>query len=82
MGRIAIVSASLGAGHDGAAREIARRLRTSGHLVDSYDYLELLPFGIGRRVRAAYRRQLDVAPWSWEWLLSRLGHNRFLTWLT
>jgi UDP-N-acetylglucosamine:LPS N-acetylglucosamine transferase len=82
VGRIAIVSASLGAGHDGAAREIARRLRDSGHPVDCYDYLELLPFGIGMRARAAYRRQLNVAPWSWEWLLSKLGHDRFLTWLT
>ncbi|HEX9338953.1 MAG TPA: glycosyltransferase [Pseudonocardiaceae bacterium] len=82
MGRIAIVSASLGAGHDGAAYEIGRRLRTAGHDVTCYDFLDLLPWGIGRRVRAAYRKQLDIAPGSWEWLLNMLQRRKRMTALT
>ncbi len=75
MGRIVIVSASLGAGHDGAAKELARRLQVAGYEVDRYDFLELLAFGIGRRARAAYRRQLDVVPQTWEWLLNFLQRH-------
>jgi UDP-N-acetylglucosamine:LPS N-acetylglucosamine transferase len=82
VGRIVIVSASLGAGHDGAAHEIGRRLRVAGHHVTCYDFLDLLPWGIGRRVRAAYRKQLDVAPGSWEWLLNMLQRRRRMTALT
>ncbi|HEX4704766.1 MAG TPA: glycosyltransferase [Pseudonocardiaceae bacterium] len=82
MGRIAIVSASLGAGHDGAAHEIGRRLSAAGHDVTCHDFLDLLPMGIGRRVRAAYRKQLDIAPGSWEWLLNMLQRRRSMTALT
>lgn len=79
MGRIAIVSASLGAGHDGAAHEIARRLEAHGHEVICHDFLDLLPLGLGRRLKAVYRRQLDVAPGSWEWLLNTLQRRRTMS---
>ncbi|HEX3779619.1 MAG TPA: glycosyltransferase [Pseudonocardiaceae bacterium] len=69
------MSASLGAGHDGAAKEIARRLQVAGYQVDRYDFLEHLAFGIGRRARTAYRRQLDVVPQTWEWLLNFLQRH-------
>ncbi|HEX4223131.1 MAG TPA: glycosyltransferase [Pseudonocardiaceae bacterium] len=86
MGRIAIVSASLGAGHDGAAQEIARRLGDAGYQVDRYDFLEMLAFGMGRRAKAAYRRQLDVVPQTWEWLLNFLQRHpsmaAVLVWVT
>jgi processive 1,2-diacylglycerol beta-glucosyltransferase len=82
VGRIAIVSASLGAGHDGAAHEIGRRLTAAGHDVTCHDFLDLLPWGIGRRVRAAYRKQLDIAPGSWEWLLNTLQRRRTMSALT
>ena len=75
MGRIAIVSASLGAGHDGAAQEIGRRLGEAGYDVERYDFMEMLSFGIGRRAKAAYRRQLDVVPQTWEWLLNFLQRH-------
>ncbi|HEX3588657.1 MAG TPA: glycosyltransferase [Pseudonocardiaceae bacterium] len=84
MGRIAIVSASLGAGHDGAAREIGRRLADAGHDVSWHDFLDLLPVGVGRRMKSAYRTQLDVAPGSWEWLLTALrrrGAVALVAWL-
>lgn len=76
MARIAIVSASLGAGHDGAAHEIGRRLRESGHDVTCYDFLDLMPYRLGRWLRGVYRRQLDVAPSSWEWLLRVMQRYR------
>ena len=79
MGRIAIVSASLGAGHDGAAHEIERRLVLAGHDVTCYDFLDLLPWGLGQRIRAFYRKQLDVAPGSWEWLLNMLQRRKRMT---
>lgn len=86
MGRIAIVSASLGAGHDGAAQELARRLGEAGYQVERYDFLEMLSFGIGRRAKAAYRRQLDVVPQTWEWLLNFLQRHpsmaAVLVWVT
>ncbi|MGH3622384.1 MAG: glycosyltransferase [Sciscionella sp.] len=72
MTRIAIVSASVAAGHDGAARELARRLRAAGYSVDCHDFVQLIPGSWGRRLREAYRRQLEVAPRSWDWLLRAL----------
>jgi len=83
--RIAIVSASIGAGHDGAARDLARRLREEGFEVSRHDFLDSLPGGLGYTVRAAYRRQLAVAPRSWDWLLAVLGLRvvaGFVSWLS
>lgn len=82
MARIAIVSASLGAGHDGAAHEIARRLRRAGHVVDCHDFLDLLPGNWGHRVKESYRKQLAMAPGSWEWLLGVLQRHDLMTALT
>ncbi|MFC7733826.1 hypothetical protein [Actinomadura keratinilytica] len=42
-----IVSASMGAGHDGAAAELARRLAAAGGAAEVVDLLELLPLGLG-----------------------------------
>jgi UDP-N-acetylglucosamine:LPS N-acetylglucosamine transferase len=82
VARIAIVSASLGAGHDGAAHELARRLRAAGHQVDCHDFLDLLPGKFGRRLKETYRRQLAIAPGSWEWLLNVLQRRDLMTALT
>jgi UDP-N-acetylglucosamine:LPS N-acetylglucosamine transferase len=60
--QIVIISASVGAGHDGAAAEIARRLTASGFRVDRLDFVDLLPAQLGRLLRAAYRRLLVLAP--------------------
>ena len=69
--RILIISARIGAGHDGAARELGRRL--GNHDIEHVDFLDLLPGGLGRRLCDAYQSQLRVAPRSWDWLLSALG---------
>ncbi|MCP2167610.1 glycosyltransferase [Goodfellowiella coeruleoviolacea] len=73
MQRIRIVSAGIGAGHDGAARELARRLRRRGCAVRCHDYLTLLPGRLGQLVSRGYRYQLQVAPRSYGWLLRVLG---------
>src|SRR5438067_5838576 len=78
--RVVIVSARIGAGHDGAAAELARRLRVRGFDVDRYDYLDLLPGRLGQRLCDAYHRELEIAPRSWDWLLSALG-SAPLAWL-
>ena len=74
--KITIVSASVGAGHDGAARELARRLAGRGFDVAVLDFLDLLPGRLGPMVRHAYATELAVAPSSWGWLLRGLGHQR------
>lgn len=76
MNRVVIVSASVGAGHDGAARELARRLTDHGHSVDIHDYLDMLPGSAGRALGAAYLRQLQAAPRTWDILLRALQLSR------
>jgi hypothetical protein len=66
---VLVVSASIGAGHDGYAAEIARRLRIAGSPVRRVDYLDLLPAGWGQTIKQAYARQLAYAPATWGWLL-------------
>lgn len=61
-GRIVIISASVGAGHDGAAAELARRLADAGHPVDRHDFLDLLPAGIGKLISGGYHRMLTAVP--------------------
>ncbi|MET7396475.1 hypothetical protein ABZS66_23640 [Dactylosporangium sp. NPDC005572] len=70
---VVVVSASFGAGHDGAADELARRLRTQGRTVHRHDFVDLLPRRLGVLLRGLYRRQLTVAPRSWGWLLALAG---------
>ncbi|WP_181799165.1 MGDG synthase family glycosyltransferase [Kitasatospora acidiphila] len=74
--RITVVSASVGAGHDGAARELVRRLKAAGFDAQCHDFLDLLPPGCGRLLRASYALELKVAPWAWGWLLSGLEKNQ------
>ncbi|MFI9272874.1 glycosyltransferase [Kitasatospora sp. NPDC052896] len=74
--RITVVSASVGAGHDGAARELVRRLRAAGFEAECHDFLDLLPRGWGRLLRGSYALELRVAPWAWGWLLRGLERNR------
>ncbi|HEV7933762.1 MAG TPA: glycosyltransferase [Actinomadura sp.] len=73
--QITIVSASVGAGHDGAAGELARRLRELGFSVDTLDFLDMLPVSFGRVLRQAYALQLRVAPESWGQLFAELDRR-------
>jgi UDP-N-acetylglucosamine:LPS N-acetylglucosamine transferase len=65
-GRIAIISASVGAGHDGAAAGLADRLAAHGFLVDRYDFLDLLPARTGALICAIYHRMLTWMPVSYQ----------------
>ncbi len=78
--RILFVSASMGAGHDGFARELGRRAEAAGYEVDAVDFLDLLPLHAGRVLRAVYRVQLRVAAWTWGWILPRLGRGATRGW--
>ncbi|MDT0463940.1 MGDG synthase family glycosyltransferase [Streptomyces gibsoniae] len=60
--RIVLISASVGAGHDGAAAGLADRLTAYGFLVDRYDFLDLLPARAGRLLCSGYHRLLTWAP--------------------
>ncbi|MFL6055076.1 MAG: MGDG synthase family glycosyltransferase [Actinoallomurus sp.] len=75
---VTIVSASVGAGHDGAANELARRLREAGFSVDLHDFLDLLPASLGRMLRQTYALQLRAAPESWERLFTALERRQNL----
>ena len=61
-----IFSASMGAGHDGAARELAARLSRMGRQVSVVDFLDCMPLRLGPLLRLVYRLQLSYAPWSYE----------------
>ncbi|GLZ12924.1 hypothetical protein Acsp04_31590 [Actinomadura sp. NBRC 104425] len=58
-----IVSASMGAGHDGVAAELARRLAAAGGAAEVVDLLELLPLGLGGGLRRWYGWMMRSAPW-------------------
>jgi UDP-N-acetylglucosamine:LPS N-acetylglucosamine transferase len=73
---ITVVSASIGAGHDGAAREIERRLTGLGYDVRHFDFLDLLPGRMGPAIRRTYATELALAPRTWGWLLGALEHGR------
>jgi UDP-N-acetylglucosamine:LPS N-acetylglucosamine transferase len=72
-GRVVVVSASIGAGHDGAAAELTRQLRAAGLVVDRHDFLDILPGAWGRLIRGIYRAELRVAPRTWGWVADATG---------
>lgn len=59
------VSASMGAGHDGVARELAHRLRATGHDVEIRDFLDALPWALGRLLRRTYELEIRHAGWTY-----------------
>jgi UDP-N-acetylglucosamine:LPS N-acetylglucosamine transferase len=73
--RFLVVSASMGGGHDGAARELQRRLERDGHRATVVDFLYAMPPGAGAIVRSSYKWELRFMPWLYEatyrlWYLS------------
>ncbi|MDQ1653479.1 MAG: hypothetical protein QOI35_2679, partial [Cryptosporangiaceae bacterium] len=79
--RAVIVTASVGAGHDGAARELGRRLERDGFRVETHDYLDILPRRLGTLLRSVYTRQLSTVPRTWGWVLAALELMPPLAWL-
>lgn len=83
--RVAVITGSYGAGHNSAAREIARVLTAAGCDVETHDIVTLLPWRLGPILRAVYYAQLRRSPSSWGTTLRLLepGHlaYRLVTWL-
>ena len=52
----------MGAGHDGAAKELRRRLEGRGHRVEVIDFLDAVAFHIGPVLRWFYQVQLRLLP--------------------
>jgi processive 1,2-diacylglycerol beta-glucosyltransferase len=72
--RVVIIYASAGAGHDGASRELARRLRDRGLCADCLDLADLFPWGLGRLLRGTYHGMLSRVPWVYGLLFAIGGH--------
>jgi UDP-N-acetylglucosamine:LPS N-acetylglucosamine transferase len=79
QGRAVVFSARVGAGHDAAANEIARRLAGAGLQVDRYDFLDQLPGPAGRMMCDSYHNMLLAAPWSYQMLYGALDRSRGLS---
>ncbi|MFE9450168.1 galactosyldiacylglycerol synthase [Streptomyces sp. NPDC006739] len=62
MSRLLLISASMGAGHDAVAVELARRLRTAGHEAVHTDVLEMLPARTGAALRSFYHATVRHVP--------------------
>lgn len=79
QGRAVVISARVGAGHDAAANEIARRLAGAGLAVDRYDFLDQMPGAAGRLICDSYHNMLLTAPWSYQMLYCTLDRSRALS---
>ncbi len=65
-GRVLIVTAAMGSGHLEVSREVARRLRDSGHQVQIADLTELMPAPAGRWLRGMYPWLVNRTPWLYD----------------
>ncbi|WP_256206548.1 MGDG synthase family glycosyltransferase [Nocardioides luteus] len=74
--RVAIISASYGAGHNSASREIARALGEAGCDVEIFDFVDLMPWRLGHGLKAGYKMQLQVSPDSWGTTMSLVMPGR------
>ncbi|MEZ0094800.1 glycosyltransferase [Streptacidiphilus sp. EB129] len=77
--RAVIVSASVGAGHDAVAEELAARLEEAGVVVDRHDFLDLLPGPAGRVLVGSYHKMLERAPWTWKLLYGGMDNERMMS---
>jgi UDP-N-acetylglucosamine:LPS N-acetylglucosamine transferase len=77
--RVLVVSGSVGAGHDGAAHELAGRLATAGAEVVVRDFLAAVPRAAARLLREGYSGTVTHVPLAFEFLFRRL-ERRALLW--
>jgi processive 1,2-diacylglycerol beta-glucosyltransferase len=64
--RVLVISASMGAGHDGAARELVSRLHDEGHDAEMRDFVLAAPLHLGRFIRSAYEFQMRHMAWTYD----------------
>lgn len=76
--RVLIVSGSVGAGHDGAANELAARLTATGAQVFVRDFLDAVPRPVASMLRDGYTGSVGHAPFLFEFLFQRLEHQKSL----
>jgi processive 1,2-diacylglycerol beta-glucosyltransferase len=81
-GRVVLVSASIGAGHDQIATELVRRLRERGFDADCHDFLATMPWRTGSFIRGAFRVILRRIPWGYGLLFAAGGRWRSVAALT
>lgn len=68
---VLIVTAGMGGGHVGAAREIATRLEAHGYDAPILDFLDGMRAGYGRLIAGVYRTQLRYARWTYQAIYDR-----------
>lgn len=73
--RVLVVSGSVGAGHDGAAKELTERLRAAGVAVDVRDYLDAVPVWMKRLLRDGYTGTVGYVPAAFELFFKLLEHR-------
>ncbi|MFU8871590.1 MGDG synthase family glycosyltransferase [Micromonospora sp. SL4-19] len=76
-GRIVVVSADVGAGHDTAATELTRRLRGRGFVVDRLNFLDVLPRPAHWAFKDMYRGILRWLPWGYDVLFALGNRSQF-----
>lgn len=76
--RVLVVSARMGAGHDGAAKELCTRLEKRGHQTRMVDFLDASP-RFGKFLKDTYELQLARAPWTYDMLYRLWTWASFLT---
>jgi processive 1,2-diacylglycerol beta-glucosyltransferase len=64
--KVLIISASMGAGHDGAARSLADQLRRDGADAEVRDFLGSGPLRIGSALRSGYEFELKHIPGAYD----------------
>ena len=79
--RIVILSAGVGAGHDGPAYELARRAEAAGHAVQVVDLVALAPLRLGSLFCRLFHAQLRWAPTSWGRWFRAMDESIGLPWL-
>ncbi len=65
-GRVVILTAGMGAGHDRVAGELQRRLAERGIGCDILDVWELLPWRLGRLITGFYKTVITHVPWLYQ----------------
>lgn len=75
-GRIVVVSADVGAGHDTAAAELTRRLCERGLAVQRLNLLDVLPRPVHWAFKEAYRGILRWLPWGYDALFGLTSRSR------
>ncbi|MDM4719432.1 glycosyltransferase [Micromonospora sp. WMMA1363] len=75
-GRVVVLSADIGAGHDAAAAELTRRLTGYGLRVERLNVLSLLPGPLPTMTREAYRSLLRWFPLGYKALFALTGWSQ------